>query len=71
MEKQLNEIVSRLGRIEGKQDAAVTNQIRIDEHLDRQDDRIVNLEKGHSRLLGYGAGVAGLFGFLISVFKFI
>lgn len=69
MERQLNDIVSRLGRIEGKQDAALEYQNRLDADITGQSARISELEKGQSRMMGYGAGVAGLFSFILAVFR--
>lgn len=63
-EDSIKEILTRLGRMEGKQDLILTSQNRQEAVLVKHEERLTSVERYQSRTLGWAAGVAGTFSLL-------
>jgi len=66
MESHISEVLSRLARIEEKQDSTLRNQKRMEDVAISHDSRIRQVEKSQSRMLGYGAGALGLWSVIVA-----
>lgn len=67
--EHFNDIMHRLGSIEGKQDIMLSNQSKVEEDIKNQTKRIDDLENSNSRILGIGAGVMGLWALVSGFLK--
>lgn len=56
------EVLIGIGRLEGRVEQFLAHQTRQDERLNNHCDRLTNLERGYSRVLGWAAGVAAAVG---------
>lgn len=65
MDKDNQNILVALGRLEGKVDALISRQNLVDSRIDGHDSRLRELEQSKSWLLG-AAGVSGALASLIA-----
>lgn len=62
-----NDILYKLGSIEGKQDIILLNQSELSETMKEHSKRLDKVEKNQFRSAGFAAGVAGVFGYFVNM----